>query len=132
MHVSFIIRFLMMFYESMMEMQLLVLDTGWLQDHTFHQILQALAVVCLSPFLQTILEVLQDFMQNCITMPHLCQHRICLSRIAHLIIPATLRKVDATMMILVYLDIYVGMATVPLSLKHKTAQIAVMRLQMYP
>ena len=124
MHASFIIRFLMMFYESMMEIQqmvlvlvlVLILETGWLLGQPFHQILQALAIVCLSPFLQTILEVLQDFMQNCITMPHLCQHRICLSRIAHLIILATLTKVDATMITLVCLDIYVGMATVHLNL----------------
>ena len=38
-------------------------------------------------------------------------------------------KVDATMMILVCMDICVGMAIVQLNLKHKTAQIAVMRLQ---
>ena len=38
-------------------------------------------------------------------------------------------KVDATMMILVCMDICVGMAIVQLNLKHKIAQIAVMRLQ---
>ena len=38
-------------------------------------------------------------------------------------------KVDATMMILVCMDICVGMAIVQLNLKNKTAQIAVMRLQ---
>ena len=38
-------------------------------------------------------------------------------------------KVDVTMMILVCMDICVDMAIVQLNLKHKTAQIAVMRLQ---
>ena len=38
-------------------------------------------------------------------------------------------KVDATMMILVCMDICVGMAIVQLNLKHKTAQIAAMRNQ---
>ena len=38
-------------------------------------------------------------------------------------------KVDATMTILVCLDICAAMTTAPLNLKHKTAQIAAMRLQ---